>query len=148
MLNMEKKKIGFIGYKGHANRLIKIFDELDRCEILFFYHPKKDIDIDQLSLKEKRKSSATKKLSDLFKCDGIVICTPNHTHFDYLKTLVKNYEGYIFCEKPPVTKKGELEALIKFSNSDKKRIHFNFNLRFSALFDILKTLPLDGRCLK
>lgn len=133
------QKIGFIGYSGHAARLIRIFDGIS--EISHFYHPEEDIDLEKIQMEDKSKVKTTKNLADLYSCDGIVICSPNHTHFGYLKKLTEEYKGYIFCEKPPVASIEELEALIKFSDKDKKRIYFDFNMRFSFMNDVLKTYP-------
>lgn len=132
-------KIGFIGYSGHATRLIKIFDNMS--EISYFYHPEDNIDIGQIPVKKRDAIKTTKNLDDLYSCDGIVISSPNYTHFNYLEKLAGNYKGYIFCEKPPVSNLEELEALAKFSDDDKKRIYFDFNMRFSFLNEILKTFP-------
>lgn len=138
---MSKIKIGFIGYKGHATRLITIFENIKYCEILYFYHPQKNIDLKQISLIKSKKAIATRRLKDLFLCDAIIISSPNHTHFNYIKNLLKNYKGYIFCEKPPVANLKELNILTKISDKDKKRIYFNFNMRFGFLCDVLKKFP-------
>ena len=138
---MPKIKIGFIGYKGHATRLIKIFSKIKNCEISHFYHPKKVIDLKQIPINNKSKLVATRDLKGLYSCDGIIISSPNHTHFGYIKKLIKNYNGYIFCEKPPVSNFKELNALKKIPDKNKKRIHFNFNMRFGPLYDALKDFP-------
>jgi len=140
-MSNKKIRIGFIGYKGHTVRLIKIFEKNKKCKITHFYHPKKNIDLKQISIANKAKLIVTKNLKDLYLCNAIVISSPNHTHFAYLKKLIENYNGYIFCEKPPVSNIKELKMLTKFSVKDKQRIYFNFNMRFSFLNEILKTFP-------
>ena len=140
-IDMPKIKIGFIGYKGHAMRLIKIFSKIKNCEISHFYHPEKIIDLKQIPITNKSRLVATRNLKDLYSCDGIVISSPNHSHFGYIKKLLKNYKGYIFCEKPPVANLKELNALAKISIKNKKRVYFNFNMRFSFLNDVLKNFP-------
>jgi predicted dehydrogenase len=138
---MNIKKIGFIGYRGHATRLIRIFSGMKGCEVSHLYHPEKDIDIEQVPVPDRSKLTATRRLDDLYSCDAIVISTPNHTHFGYLKKLREDYKGYIFCEKPPVSSLKELEALARFPDGDKKRTYFNFNMRFGFLNEILRTFP-------
>ncbi|HJN62367.1 MAG TPA: Gfo/Idh/MocA family oxidoreductase [Candidatus Parcubacteria bacterium] len=138
---MQNIKIGFIGYKGHATRLIKIFDQTSQCTIPYFYHPQEDIDLKKIPVVNKSKLIATRKLDDLYSCDGIVISSPTPTHFSYLKKLVKNYRGYIFCEKPPVSSLKELKTLMKFPSKDKKRIYFDFNMRFGFLNEVLRDFP-------
>ena len=83
--------LGIIGYKNHAKRLISILDNKKGCSLEFIYHPTKKI-------KDVR---GTNEISELLSCDGILISSPNDTHFSYLKKLEK-FSGYIFCEKPPV----------------------------------------------
>ncbi|MDD5129519.1 MAG: Gfo/Idh/MocA family oxidoreductase [Candidatus Omnitrophica bacterium] len=138
---MREYKIGFIGYKGQAGRLIKIFENIKRCKISCFYHPEKHIDVKQIAVCNHPDLFATRKLSDLYSCAGIVICAPNYMHFSYLKELIKDYRGYIFCEKPPVSNFRELASLRKFSTADKKRVYFNFNQRFGFLAELLKVFP-------
>lgn len=116
-------KIGIIGYKNHAERLRVLLEDKKDCEINYIFHPKKLID-DQRS---------TNELSDLYNCDAIIIASPNSTHFEYIKKLLSDYEGYIFCEKPPVTSLKDLNELERLSHKDKSRIFFNFNFRFSEL---------------
>jgi predicted dehydrogenase len=121
--------IGIIGYKNHAYRLISIVENMVDCNIRFIYHPTKNST-------DKR---FTKDFEKLLTCDGIIISSPNHTHFEYIKKLTQNYKGYIFCEKPPVTSMKQINFLKNLSNEKKSRIHFNFNYRFSNLSKIIKT---------
>ena len=72
-------KLGIIGYKNHAERLRNILDKKRNCCLKFIYHPTKKI-------KDVR---GTNKISDLLSCDGILIASPNNTHFSYLKKLEK-----------------------------------------------------------
>ena len=85
-------------------------------------------------------SRFTNNLSDMYDSDCILICSPNETHYKYLKKLLDEYTGYIFCEKPPAVTVSELNELQKLSISEKQRGFFNFNYRFSNLADILKDL--------
>jgi len=67
----------------------------------------------------------------------IFICSPDNTHFYYIKALYS--KAYIFCEKPPVITKKDLRSLKKL-NCDK--IFFNFNLRFSKLSEVLSNIKI------
>jgi len=120
-------KIGFIGYRNHAKRLMKIFEENKNCKIQYVFHPKKII----------KHPNFTSKFLDLFSCDAIIISTPNETHFQYLKKL-KNFNGYIFCEKPPVVTTQEIKYLKELSTMKKQKIFFNFNFRFRKLSENIK----------
>lgn len=120
-------KIGIIGYRNHAERLISLIEKNRNCELIHVFHPTKKIDHKKF----------TNKFSDLLDCDAIFISSPNDTHFDYLMRL-KEYTGYIFCEKPPVVNLNELKILEKFDKVQRTKIFFNFNYRFSHFNEILK----------
>ena len=118
-------KIGFIGYRNHAKKLLDIVEENVGFEVSQIYHPSKNID----------DSRITNNLKDLYECDGVFIASPNNTHSEYLEKIVENSNCLIYCEKPPVTSGEGIEYLEKLSNEQKKRIFFGFNLRFSELND-------------
>lgn len=115
-------KIGFIGSGNHAFRLMQIINQIPNNVIKFIFHPKKNLN-----------DSFTNDLSDLYQCDAIFILSPNHTHFYYMENLFQNYDGYIFCEKPPVISYDELNHLEKISFQKKEKLFFNFNYRFGKI---------------
>jgi predicted dehydrogenase len=123
-------KIGIIGYRNHAFNLANLIEKNPNCELKVIFHPSKNID-------DKR---GTNDFTELYSCDGVIISSPNSTHFEYLNKLIKNFDGYIFCEKPPVTNNNELEKLRNLSIQNKQRIFFNFNLRFSELNERFKQI--------
>jgi|TARA_B100001971_G_C18163543_1_gene522842 predicted dehydrogenase len=77
-------------------------------------------------------SGITDDFDKVRACDTIFLCSPNKTHFDYLKSLIG--ERYIFCEKPPVQSHNHIDALRKLDNG---KIHYNFNLRYSEISNFL-----------
>lgn len=121
-------KIGIIGYRNHAGVLLNLLEENSDCNVTTIYHPSK-------SIKDAR---GTNNLSDIYECEAVVIASPNHTHFEYIQKLIKNFDGYIFCEKPPVTSLNELKDLENIPDKKKLKIFFNFNFRFSKLSDNFK----------
>ena len=121
-------QIGFIGHRGHARKLLDIVEEEENFEVSEIYHPTKNLD----------DSRGTNNLKDLYDCDGIVIASPNNTHFEYLKDIIENSNCLIYCEKPPVTSLEGINYLEELPNEKKKRIIFGFNLRFTKLNDLLK----------
>ena len=125
-------KLGIIGYKNHAERLLNILDKKKDCHVEFIYHPTK-------KLKDVR---GTNKILDLLSCDGILISSPNNTHFSYLKKLEK-FSGYIFCEKPPVILISELNSLKKFKTEKKQKIFFNFNFRYKKINSLFEEIIKD-----
>jgi len=139
---MLKKKIGFIGYRGHALRLIRAMQDTGKCEVAYLYHPEKRIDLEKVFPQECQRATVTRNLKDLYQCDALVIASPNQTHFFYIKKLMSEYKGPVFCEKPPVSSLRELKLLKSLPVRDKKRLYFNFNMRFGIYSEILKTFPL------
>jgi len=121
-------KISIIGYRNHAKKLIDIVENNTNFEISHIFHPTKKID-------DPRE---TNTLDDLYGSDGVIIASPNMTHFNYLQKLIQNSECLIFCEKPPVTSLDGINYLENISLENKKRIFFNFNLRFSIIDEIIK----------
>lgn len=122
-----KLRIGIIGYRNHASRLIELISQNKYCELRAVYHP----------AKKANHRFATNELQELYKCDAVIISSPNQTHFDYIMNLLNNFSGYIFCEKSPVCSLSHIETLSKLPDSDKNRVYFNYNLRFGLLNGIL-----------
>ena len=122
-------KIGLIGYSNHAARLLQLLEQRSDCKIDFIYHPTK-------SFNDTR---VTNNFSELLNCDAILIASPNHTHYEYLENLLENFNGYIFCEKPPVTSLTEIEKLETLDLEKKSCLFFNFNYRFSNINNNLKS---------
>ena len=115
-------KVGIIGYKNQAKKLQRIL-EREKCEITKIFHPTKN----------SSDIRFTNNFDDLYENDLVVVASPNNTHFKYIKKLLKNFSGYIFCEKPPVTSIKELRYLQKISKKYKNKLFFNYNLRFGEL---------------
>ncbi len=115
-------KVGIIGYKNQAKKLQQIL-ESENCKIKKIYHP----------TSKSTDTRFTHNFDELYENDIVVIASPNDTHFKYIRKLLENFSGYIFCEKPPVTNIKELRYLQKNSKKYKNRLFFNFNLRFGEL---------------
>lgn len=110
--------IAIIGNGNHSKRIQNILKKNKKKFLIY---------------KPNKNQVEKKKLNLVKKCNIIFICSPNHTHYFYIKEFYQN--RYIFCEKPPVSKKRDLSALKKI---DHKKIYFNFNQRHSALANILR----------
>ncbi len=111
-------RIGIIGCGSHARRLKSILDLHENILSVKFYHPNKKFSNPDI----------TNNLLDLLNCDAIFVVSPNATHYEYLCFLSVHYQGYIFCEKPPIT---QLEEISFLETLTSKKIFFNFNYRFS-----------------
>ncbi len=111
-------KIAIIGNGGHSKRIQKIL--IKKKYNFFVYKPNTPNYFD------------SKSFSELEKCKIIFIASPNKTHFNYIKKLYKN--RYIFCEKPAVTTRKQINFLKQITNY---KLYINFNFRFSAISKIL-----------
>lgn len=120
-------RVGIIGYRHHAARLMNLVNSLEDTAIAAVFHPSKIID----------HPCATNEFNDLYDSDAILISSPNHTHAEYLKRLLCDYRGYILCEKPPVISIKDLEFLETIPTKQQERLFFNFNFRFSTLNEAL-----------
>lgn len=125
-------RIGAIGWRNHAARMIGLVDAsgLGRVEVV--YHPDR----------RPEHPGGTTRFEDLLGCDAVMILSPNGTHGAYLRRLADSYGGYVSCEKPVVTTGAELDAV---RGMDKGRTFFNFNLRFSRWAGIIRAAVDDGR---
>ena len=112
-------EISIIGNGNHSKRIQKI---LKKKNFNFYvYKPTHNKLIDKINFAKVKKSKI------------IFICSPNNTHYKYLKLFEKKY---IFCEKPPVSNLYQLKQIKKISH---KKIYFNFNKRFSKIAKVLQT---------
>ena len=112
--------IAIIGYKNHAEKLIRSINKLNKIKKIFVYHPNKE-KLSGLKIVSK-KIKKTSHFKDLLKADGVIIASRNDSHVNYLQSLEKKY---IFCEKPPAE---NLKDLIKIKKLNKKKIIFNYHL--------------------
>ena len=120
--------IGFIGYRNHAQRLIKIVNNHNNdFELVTIYHPSKNNE-------NKLLNNDFKKLCD---CDAVFIASPNDTHYEYIQKLIDGSTCKIFCEKPPCVSQDQIKFLNSLNKDEKERIFFNFNFRFSSINEIL-----------
>ena len=127
-------KIGIIGYRNHASKHIDfLVNSKLVSKLLVFVYKVKIFN----NLKNKNKINYTCTFKDLDDCDGILICSPTTTHKKYISYFIKKNK-YIFCEKPGASSKLEVEFLKNLKKKQKRKIYFNYNLRFSELNKYLK----------
>lgn len=127
----KKLRIGIIGYKNHALRLIEEFNKSKNVKDITAYHPTKQI-------KQTLDFKSTNKFSELIDSDAVIIASPTSTHYKYIKALNK-YKGYIFLEKPAVSSKRQENKILKFREI-KSKIYVNYNFLFSDTFSIFRKL--------
>ena len=115
---MSVLRICFIGNGSHADRIKKIISDLGSNFTLIEHD--RSVDLDQQP--------------DVLNSDIIFITSPNNTHIDYIKPLSQIYEGYVYCEKPPINKFEDLEI---FDLINPSKFFFGFNYRFSEIHQFI-----------
>ncbi|GGA18539.1 Gfo/Idh/MocA family protein [Psychrobacillus lasiicapitis] len=96
-MKVENLRVGIIGIGNMGKNHLRVLSTLKAVEIIFAY----DISIGE-AVKTAEKYGvrlSNNLLEDLKLIDALVIVTPTHTHYDYVK-LASNYVKYIFVEKP------------------------------------------------
>ena len=76
--------------------------------------------------------------------DGLVICSPSDTHFEYTKQLIEQHIP-VFCEKPLDLSISRIEVLEKLAANRKVPLMVAFNRRFDPQFAALKKAIEDGQ---
>ena len=130
-------QLGVIGYRNHAEKLIKLINSFKDVKKIIVYHPNKNR-IKNFSIYSK-KISITSNIDKLNNVDGVIISSKSNSHSDYLNIFSKK-KKYIFCEKPPADNEQDLSIIKKLK---KKKIKFNFHLiqTFFSTY-VKKTLDL------
>ena len=126
--------IGVIGYRNHALKNINVLIKSKIVKKIIVYLYKKKINSNLL---KSKKVEYTYDIKDLNFCSGVLICSPTSTHKYYISYFVKK-KIFIFCEKPGSANKLEINYLKSLNKSIKKKIYFNYNLRFSKLHEQLE----------
>lgn len=126
-------RIGIIGAAGgQGQRFLNLNLDNDIEYVLYDHHGeiKKIQNID--------KYQVTTRIENLLECKGVVIASPNDSHIHYIQYLVdKDYKGYVYCEKTPVSNSEDISSLESLEESVKKRVLFGFDLERSLYKKIL-----------
>ena len=78
-----KIKLGIIGYRNQAAKLLSILQNKQDVTVKSIFHPDKKIDDPRF----------TNDFKDILDSDAVIIASPNHTHFEYIKKLTKKSQG-------------------------------------------------------
>jgi predicted dehydrogenase len=136
-------RIGVIGYKNHAERLIRAITQQKDVTELWVFHPKKERLSNLNFLSSIFSLHTTTIIEDLFSLDAVFIASPSETHYSYIVKLVDKV-NYIFCEKPPGVNRTELNDLLRLKKSQRKKILFNFMFSRSPFSNIVRNRTIDG----
>ena len=136
-------RIGIIGAAGgQGQKFLKLQTEYDVNWVIYDHHGEAN------KIAVTNSYRITRHIEELLGCQGIIIASPNESHMKYIQYLIsENYDGYIYCEKPPVNNFRNLAQLERIEDSIKKRILFGFNLERSLYKKILDGGYSVGRLL-
>jgi len=134
--------IGLIGL-GHLGKIhLKLINELDSLNLIGIF------DTDQKlthELAEKYNCKAFDNYQDLLSVvDAVDIVTPTHTHFDYVKSALKNLK-HVFVEKPIVQNIDEAKQIVKFTEEAKVVLQVGHVERFNPAFLALKNYAINPK---
>ena len=128
----QKIKVCFIGLNNHSEVIRNIALKSGLISEWFIYLHRKN---------NKKERKTTNNIKDILDSDAIFILSPDHLHISFLKYIQKsNYKGHVFCEKPPVINKNNINFLKKL---DYKKFFFNFNERFGRIFFNLQKIKKE-----
>jgi predicted dehydrogenase len=126
-------RVGAIGWRGHAGRMIGLVEASGMGRVEVAYHPRAVPPM----------TGGTVQFAALLDCDAVLILSPNDTHAAYLQQLGDaGYRGHVLCEKPPAT---TAEGLAICERQDPARTFFNFNYRFCRWRALAEAAIADGR---
>ena len=137
-------KIGIIGYKNHALRLIKNIAKQKDVTELWFFHPKKERLLNLAFPNSTFSLHTTDTIEDLFGLDAVFIASPSETHYSYILKLIDKVR-YLFCEKPPAVNRTELDNLLKLKRDQRGKILFNFMFSNSPFSNLVRSRTSDGK---
>lgn len=137
-------RIGVIGYKNHAERLIKAITQQKDVTELWVFHPKKERLFNLDFPSSIFSLHTTTIIENLFSLDAVFIASPSETHYSYILKLIDKV-NYIFCEKPPAVNRTELNNLLRLKKSQRKKILFNFMFSRSPFSIIVRNRIIDGK---
>ncbi len=120
---MKKSYIGIIGFGSQGKRIYEILKRNNYKNLIIFKKSKFNKNIKQF----------TNNFDLIKKCNIVFICSPNNTHYKYIKSLGRKV--FIFCEKPPVNNINDLNKIKRINLS---KVYFNYNYRFSEINSSLK----------
>ena len=78
--------------------------------------------------------------------DALLICTPNHTHFDVLRTAMQSNKP-IFLEKPMATELQDAAEIVRANEADESFIQIGLQYRYKPQYLEAFREALDNRAL-
>lgn len=122
-------RIGLLGLGHMGKHHLRNLTMIKQVDLAFIY------DIDEVLEKqtaEQYNLTATENIEqDLSSVDAVIIVTPTHTHFDYIK-IASEYVKYIFVEKPLTDNVATTLDIVKLSQEKDIKIQVGFIERYNT----------------
>ena len=130
-------QLGVIGYRNHAEKLIKLINSFKDVKKIIVYHPNKN-KIKNFSI-YSTKITTTSDIDNLNDVDGVVISSKSNSHSDYLNIFSKKKKIHFLWK----TTSRQWKRFTHNQKIEKKKIKFNFHL-IQTFFShyVKKTLDL------
>ena len=123
-------KVAVIGYRNHAKKIINLLKLNSKIsEIIVYNHRLKQNHVDN-------NITYTGNLNLCYEATAVFIACPAKHHYYFLKIFLKRNK-YIFCEKPPLSSKLQINSIFNYKKKFKK-LYFNFNYEFTEFFSAIK----------
>ena len=140
---MKKLKIGVAGLgrigKIHLNNLL----QLNNVEVTGVMDPAPEALEYSIEKGVKNTYETFNDLVTADRLDAVVICTPTHTHANYVETSAR-LGKQIFCEKPLDLNIQRVKDVLKVVDKSKVKLMIGFNRRFDNEFRKVKDSINNG----
>ncbi|MHA1694867.1 MAG: Gfo/Idh/MocA family protein [Candidatus Helarchaeota archaeon] len=143
-MNKEVVNFGLIGIGQIGQVHAQCIKELANSQLVAAYHPNSK-KLDQFSKKFQINNKYT-DLNDLLNDDNIDvidICTPTHTHFEFIEKSIKSNKK-VLVEKPITRTLEEFDKLMKIINNKKDKLMVAQYCRFIPEYQMAKKIVMNG----
>ncbi len=112
---MNKLKIGVVGL-GHLGKLhLKMFSQIEGCQLTSLYDTNPEI---LAAVSSEYKVAAAESLKDLIdRTDAVSVAATTSAHYDICKECMHNHK-HVFVEKPITARIDEAEELVQIANEN------------------------------
>jgi len=93
---------------------------------------------DKVALKYALTIAEEPTVQSMKQYDVVCICTPTHTHYQYLSAALSAQVKLVVCEKPVSMKQEEIAALTEQYNSGTTKVLVNYIRRFCPAYHALR----------
>ena len=130
-------RIGLLGLGHMGKHHLRNLTMIKQVDLAFVYDTDEEI---KKQTAEQYNLKATENIEqDLSSVDAVIIVTPTHTHFDYIK-VASEYVKYIFVEKPLTENFATTLDIVKLSQEKDIKIQVGFIERYNTALTALNKI--------